>query len=258
MNGAQPFVVDSRQAKALHFGMATVQSRMRLDDPDALDLDYTRTMMAALLFVPDPRRIAMVGLGGGSLPKFCHRHLPAACIAVVEISAEVIALRDDFQVPADGPRFQVLHDDGAQWLRRGITPVDLLMVDGFDAQGLPEALATQRFFDDCRAALAPGGLLVMNLHRDDPRHGLLLDRLRRSFDDDGAVLAVADSDGGNVIVMACSGTLLARYRPGVVRLPAGLDKSAHDALLAACAQVMTALVDQQQRRLQRAVRPRRS
>ena len=49
---------------------------MSLDEPDALVTAYTRKMMAFLLFNPAPKRIAMVGLGGGSLAKFCYRNLP--------------------------------------------------------------------------------------------------------------------------------------------------------------------------------------
>ena len=61
----------------LHFGLDTVQSAMRLDDPDRLSLRYTRKMMAFLLFNRAPERILLLGLGGGSLAKFCYRRLPA-------------------------------------------------------------------------------------------------------------------------------------------------------------------------------------
>ena len=90
----KPYVHETGNARALHFSLHETQSRMRLDDPDALDLAYTRTMMGFLLFHPDPRQIAMIGLGGGSLAKFCHRHLPRASIEVVEINGHILELRD--------------------------------------------------------------------------------------------------------------------------------------------------------------------
>lgn len=71
----------------------------------------------------------MVGLGGGSLAKFCHRHLPEVQIEVVEINPHVIALRNEFQVPADSARFTVLHDDGARFVRERARPCDVLIVD---------------------------------------------------------------------------------------------------------------------------------
>jgi spermidine synthase len=69
-------------------------------------------MMAFLLFNPRPRRILILGLGGGSLAKFCYRHLPSATITAVEIDPHVMALREEFRVPADDERFRVLQGDG--------------------------------------------------------------------------------------------------------------------------------------------------
>jgi spermidine synthase len=80
--------------RTLEFQGGDIQSEMLLSNPDALVLDYARAMMCFALFAPRPRHILMVGLGGGSLAKFCYRHFPDARITVLEISAEVIALRD--------------------------------------------------------------------------------------------------------------------------------------------------------------------
>ena len=68
-------VSDARGVRTLHVGGEAIQSAMRLDDPFALALDYTRCMMAFLLFHPEPREALMIGLGGGSLAKFFHRRL---------------------------------------------------------------------------------------------------------------------------------------------------------------------------------------
>ena len=236
---AQPFVFESRGAKALHFAIGQIQSRMQQGDPDALDLEYTRTMMGFLLFVPDPRDIAMIGLGGGSLAKFCHRFLPAVRIEVAEINPQVIALRDEFQIPADGERFSVLQCEGARFMRHPPRRFDALLIDGFDAVGMPHSLGTQRFYDDCREALKPDGVMVVNLHLSDKRHGLLVDRMRRSFD--GAVLVVDDSEQCNSIAFACKGSTFATYRPGLVSPPAGLADAPAALLLAAFAAVVEAL-----------------
>ncbi|MBL0151696.1 MAG: fused MFS/spermidine synthase [Ideonella sp.] len=215
---------------------------MQVDDSHGLDLEYTRTMMGFLLFVPDPRKIAMVGLGGGSLPKFCHRHLPQAQICVLEINPHVIALRDEFEVPPDDDRFRVLLADGARFVRQPDLALDVLMVDGFDSHGMPEGLAAQRFFDDCHAALRPEGLLVVNLHMADKRYDLIVDRIRRSFDD--AVLLVEASDHSNSIAFGWRGRSFAGYKPGIARHPAGLEGAAARQLLKAFASVAGALQQQ--------------
>src|SRR5262249_55489323 len=90
----QPYIFDSVFERRLHFTNDATQSAMLLSDPDALIAQYTRKMMAFLLFNPNPEHIVMIGLGGGSLAKFCYRNLPRSRITVVEISPDVIALRE--------------------------------------------------------------------------------------------------------------------------------------------------------------------
>lgn len=213
---ARPFVVDSRGARALHFDFASVQSRMRLDDPDALDLAYTRTMMGFLLFVPQPQRISLIGLGGGSLVKFCHRHLPHTRLQVAEINPHVLALRDDFMLPADDDRLSLHQADGARFVRQPHAACEVLLLDGFDREGMPDALCSQRFFDDAALAVVPGGVMVVNLHREDPRLSLIMDRLAISFDGDPSLLTVDDEDGANRVVFAWRGAEFRRYRPGLL------------------------------------------
>ena len=212
---------------------------MRIGDPDALDLEYTRTMMGFLLFDPGPQDIVMIGLGGGSLAKFCYRHLKDSAIQVVEINPHVIALRDEFHVPPDDERFTVVRGDGARFVRRRDARCDVLLVDGFDSDGLPSRLCSQRFYDDCAAMLRPDGIMVVNLHYGHARFEVCVDRIRRSFDD--AVLVVDGVDLGNSIVFAGKGRAFGRCRPGVVRRPKGLDSGAAEPLLAGFAQVMSAL-----------------
>jgi spermidine synthase len=195
-----PYVLEELASKSLHFSISEIQSRMRLDDPYALDLEYTRLMMGFLLFVPDPRRITMIGLGGGSLAKFCWRNIPRARIDVVEINPHVIALRDEFLVPRDDERFRVIADDGARHVRGRRDECDVLIVDGFDSHGQPARLCSNRFYDEARTMLAPGGVMVVNLHSGHRRHEIHVARIRRSFGP--AVLGVDDFDGSNQIVFA--------------------------------------------------------
>lgn len=237
-----PLVDETLSHRVLQFSDSAIQSCMSLQDPYALELEYTRTMMGFLLFVPQPRHIAMVGLGGGSLAKFCHRHLPRTRIDVVEINPAVIALREQFHVPPDDSRLRVIAGDGAQYVRHCVTGSDVLVVDGFSTDGLPEALCSQRFYDDAHDMLRPGGVMAANLHYGHPGYRLQLERIRRSFG--GAVLAVLDGDGSNCIVFAGKAASLEGFRPGTARAPRGLDKAAGQQLLAAFASVSSAWKDQ--------------
>ena len=81
------------QTLSLSFESSLIQSCMRLADPDELVLDYTRAMMGFLLFNPAPRSVLMIGLGGGALHKYIHKHLPETDLTTVEINPGVIELR---------------------------------------------------------------------------------------------------------------------------------------------------------------------
>jgi spermidine synthase len=235
----RPFVQETGGTRSLHFSVDEVQSRMDLRRPDALHLSYTRMMMGFLLFEPAPARILMIGLGGGSLAKFCHRHLPETRIDVVEINPLVIALRDEFRVPPDDARFRVIEADGARHVRESGTTYDVLLVDGYDRQGLPEALSSQRFYDDCAEALAPGGLLVVNLHAHHRLHKVHVGRIARSFED--ALVVVDDTTRDNRIVFAEKGRPPTALRCGPLRRPRTLDESTWQTLQPSFARLLGAL-----------------
>lgn len=198
---AVPFVSEGLNSKSLHFSHDQTQSSMSTSHPDELALDYTRTMMGFLLLNRHPRHIAMIGLGGGSLAKFCLRNLPQARMTVVEINPHVIALRDEFLVPRDSERFTVIQGCGADFIEDAeAESFDVLLVDGYDPQGLPTQLGSQAFYENCRAALTDQGVIVLNLHALDPSYELLLDRIARSFD--GNLAEVRVKKDGNTIVFA--------------------------------------------------------
>jgi spermidine synthase len=186
---------------SLHFGFPTIQSRMLRADPERLLLDYTRTMMGFLLFAPQPARIAMIGLGGGSLAKYCRRRLPDADFTAVELSPEVIALRREFAIPDDDAGFRIVCADGADFVHAAAPSFDVLLVDGFDSGGQPRRLCSAAFYDDCRAALAPGGILVVNLCADDSGCGRYIGRISNSFEQ--RIVVVEADEGDNKIVFAC-------------------------------------------------------
>lgn len=157
----KPFIVEDGQTRRLYFSLDLVQSAMRIDDPYALEFAYTRKMMAFLLFAPDPAHVLMVGLGGGSLAKFCHRYLPRARLTVVEVSADVIALRNEFGVP-DDPRLAIVEADAAAYLPAAKGDTDVLLLDGFDSRGIAPAFLDRGFYRAARRRLRPGGLVVAN------------------------------------------------------------------------------------------------
>ena len=199
--GGKPVLRKNGDILSLMFDAFSVQSEMNVAAPDDLTLAYTQTMMGFLLFKPKPANIGMIGLGGGSLVKFCHRHLPGAAIAVAEIDPQVIALRDRFFVPRDSQRLSIACMDGAAFVRRTGAAFDALLIDGFDSNGQPRQLCSQRFYDDCYQSLTADGLMAVNLLGGDvwETEGYL-NRMRHSFQ--GCVIAVNSPDSFNIIAFA--------------------------------------------------------
>jgi spermidine synthase len=239
-----PQICEKLGGKTLFFNDDHVQSEMSFAEPDALEFEYTQLMMAFLLWVPHPRTLGMVGLGGGSLAKYCYRYLPGATTTVIEIHPGVIALRDAFQIPPDDAKLQVVCADAAYYLAQITQGFDVLLVDGFDAQGLPAALSTPQFYADCLDALTPQGVAVFNLHRCDKLFDVVCDRLSTAFG--GTLCLVNDSGASNCVVFACKGAdahaSSARLPLAALRRPNDLDPQAWRALLPLMNRVMAATV----------------
>jgi len=201
-SGADPYIVDTRGERHLQFTADALQSRMRHDDPYALIAAYTRQMMSFLLFNPDPVHVLMIGLGGGSLAKFCYRHLPATRITVVEIDARVIALRNEFHVPPDDARLRVVCDDGAHYISRLGERVDAILIDAFDDAGVAPSLATSDFFSAAMRHLTADGTLIMNLYGAPDRYTSHVAKVRAAFD--GRALIAPVTANENVLLVACN------------------------------------------------------
>lgn len=191
-------VSDERGIRSLHIGGEAIQSAMRISDPWSLHLDYTRCMMASLLFQPDPRTALILGLGGGSIAKFLYRRLRKVRTRAVEIDPRVVAVaRAQFGLPPDDARLAVEVGDGATALDGAA--VDLLVVDAFDDETPAEPLATKEFFERARAALAPGGVMVANLMSDDPKLARRLRQIREAFG--GVVVQLRAFTDENLVVI---------------------------------------------------------
>lgn len=194
-------IFDRDGVRFLHLGGSAVQSAMRVAAPNHLELEYTRAMMGFLLFQRDPREVAVIGLGGGSLAKFLHRRLPSCRIAAVELHREVVqAAREHFHLPPDDARLQLHVGDGAAFVAARRDSQDALLVDCYGPEGLAPAVASAAFYEDCLASLRPGGVAVFNLWDSDAEHAENLERLARVFS--GHLLRLPSEKKANVAVFA--------------------------------------------------------
>ena len=201
-SGAQVIQVSEEDGvRALYLGSRTVQSAMRIARPDDLELAYSRSMMGFLLFKPEPSHVLMIGLGGGSLAKFIHRHLRQTRISAVEINPEVVLVaRTHFCLPPDDERLSVIVDDGARYVRAHPECADVILVDGFDGLAHAPELVSEDFYGACSEALTPDGILAVNLWGNARDFDVHLQRIEACFA--GLVLSLPVERDGNVIALA--------------------------------------------------------
>ena len=194
-------ISEKHGVRFLHLGGPAVQSAMRIRDPWELELEYTRAMMAFLLFQSAPKNMALIGLGGGSLAKFIHKNLPETHLTALEINAEVVqAARAYFSLPPDDERLDVQTGDGAAFVYANPGSQDVLLVDGYDAKRIVEALASPDFYRACLAMLRPGGVAVFNLWGSDTSFPVYFERLSAVFGQ--RLLRLPSERKGNIIVFA--------------------------------------------------------
>ena len=203
LNDGRPFVLETQHAVSLHFDHFGTQSFMSLRDPVRLALGYTRVMMGFLLLQAEPAHICMLGLGGGSLAKYCYRHLPGTTLDAVEINPDVIALRDVFRIPADDARFRVVCADGADHLERADVRTDVILHDAFVADGRRGRCTGGIFLDMYRARLSESGVLAINFMDDDPALPEHLEQLRSVFGSSYALVPCGDDN--NFVAFAWKG-----------------------------------------------------
>ena len=158
-------VIDEGPRRVMRFGSpsASEQSAIEPHDPRAVPVEYVRYALIGLAHHGQPRRVLMVGLGGGTFTTLVHRALPDASIDAVEIDGVVVAAaRAHFGLREDG-RYRVHVADAADWMTRAQGTYDFVLLDAYAGEGIPEALGTEAFFRAVARRLAPGGVVAINI-----------------------------------------------------------------------------------------------
>jgi spermidine synthase len=195
------YVTEKFGVRSLHIGSDTIQSSMRIARPNDLELAYTRSMMAFLLFNERPDRVLMIGLGGGSLAKFVYHRMPETVTEAVEINPQVVAVaRRLFEVPVADERLIVRVCDGAEFVSREGPAFGAVLVDGYDGEAQVAELSSGAFYQACGRRLDKNGVLVVNLWGSDRRFNDYLERIEAAFP--AGTLCLPADKPGNVIVIA--------------------------------------------------------
>jgi len=161
------------------------QSVVKPGDPDHLELAYARVALTGLALCEGPRRILVVGLGGGSLPMFLRKHYPAAAIDVAEIDPGVVDVAKQFFGFREDEFTHAHVGDGRQFIENVRQGYDIIFLDAFGARDVPKHLTTQEFLLAVRRALVTSGVVVSNVWRPsaNPLHDSMVRTHQEAFDE---------------------------------------------------------------------------
>lgn len=195
----------------LQFSLRRAQRNQSCRDerqPKQMVLSYTKMMMAGLLLKPAPNRILMIGLGGGVLAKALAELYPQAAIDVVEIDAAVVGVAQRFFDFAASAQLRVMVQDGRVFTRRAAASApasyDLVLLDAFGADYIPEHLMTVEFLQEVKALLAEDGVLAANTFASSALYDHESATYHEVF---GPFLNLRLPDSGNRVIFASKGPL---------------------------------------------------
>ena len=155
-------IEEDDEARYMYFDR-TLQSAMTLKDPTALRLIYSRYTSLGFTFRADAKKLLLIGLGGGSIPKKLNKEFPNMEIDAVELDPEVIRIAKDHFNIKESKQLRLHAQDGRLFLTRTQNQYDIIMLDAYFTDAMPFHLATKQFFELAQKKLTPNGIIVANL-----------------------------------------------------------------------------------------------
>lgn len=195
-------------------GEEVVESQLDLRRPEELRVPYTQYMFLNYVFQPQPKKVLIVGLGGGSMVHFLQHYDPDVEVEAVEIDPDIVSIAEEyFGVRSEG-NVKIVTADGFDYLRTTESRYDAIYMDAFlkpsdetDSTGAPLRLHTTPFYDDVKQRLNPGGVVVFNLNT----HRRLNDDLRTINASFPQTYRFTIANTGNVVVVASAAGERATY-----------------------------------------------
>ena len=195
-------VTEDRNLRTLQFERGGArQTVVRLGDPAHRELPYAPVALTGLALCEAPRRVLVVGLGGGTLPMFIRHYYPAAIIDGVDINPDVVEAARKYLGFREDARMRGIVADGRRFIEETKEPYDVIFLDAFGADSVPPPLSTVEFLRAVRKALRPDGVVVGNIWSRE--YNRLYDAMLRTYQaafDDLYLLEVGGA--GNRILLA--------------------------------------------------------
>jgi spermidine synthase len=201
-------VTESNSVRCLRFDSRRFQdvrqSCINLMHPDRLVFDYTKMVLTGAMVVPDPQRILVIGLGGGTIPRAFQYLYPDVHVTSIEIDPAVVEVAEEYFDFTEGPQQDIVVADGRVWIKRALhreERFDIIVLDAFNGDYIPEHLLTREFLEEARALLTDDGIVVANTFSISR----LYDSESVTYDAAFDWMLSVKKDRGNRIILAGSG-----------------------------------------------------
>jgi spermidine synthase len=209
-------VVDEGNIRHLRFRNvnSVSQSMISLSDPKAVPMKYIRLATLGILFTPQMDRVLMIGLGGGTFTSLLRRHYPDLWIDAVEIDPVVVEAAKRFFGVREDSRFHIHIEDGADFIEQASYPYDLIFLDAYTQDGLPEHLATVEFFNTVKARLSDNGVVIINLYGGEHIKNAIGKVFRIVFPE---TACIRTSDGLNLLLFSKASASMPEHKELVTK-----------------------------------------
>ncbi len=161
-------VEDHGDLRCLKFNVKsneTQQSCFLKSQPQRLFFNYTKLLLSGLLVNPDPKRILIIGLGGGTMSNTLYQLLPNSHIDNVEIDKSVIKVAREYFSFYENDKIKTYSQDGRGFVKRALLKkqqYDWIILDAFNCDYIPEHLMTKEFLQEIKSLLSEQGILSAN------------------------------------------------------------------------------------------------
>jgi len=198
-------VEDKGDLRCLKFNVKsnkTRQSCLLKSQPQRLVFNYTKQLLTGLLVNPKPKRILIIGLGGGTMSNTLHQLLPESYIDNVEIDESVIKVARQYFGFLENDQIKTYSQDGRVFVKRALLKklqYDWIILDAFNGDYIPEHLMTKEYLEETKRLLSPQGILTANTFSSSKLYVYESATYKAVF---GDYYQVSNPDNSNRIILA--------------------------------------------------------
>lgn len=191
-------VFDDGKFRTLSFAEGDEQTRLQLNAPHVLQHEYTQAMMLALLD-QSPKRVCILGLGGGALLHALNKAISGLHVTAVELRQEIVDVANEFFRLPRSKKIEIITQDALEFIELNKSKkFDILFTDLYQHFGMDQRVATEHFISNAKKQIKESGMLVLNCWEEHQYHHDLKECLKREF----VSVSALDTGCGNWVVFA--------------------------------------------------------